>query len=239
MIYNNHNMKKIAIIIPTRDRPHKINKMNQFWLDLTDPDIETDCIIVLDEDNEDKYPRIPNFIYEVIPSTGMRGMTYPLNVAAKKYYQQYEYVGFWGDDHCPKTKGWNREMYNTLEKNKPFSMVYANDLLQCERLPTEIIMDSKFIQHLGDMVDPKLQHMYVDNYWLCIGRSIQNIHYLKDVIIEHEHYSANKSVNDDMYKTVDKMTSHDKEMYDIITNSDEFKEKITNITREIGLYLKN
>ncbi len=228
-------MKKIAIFIPTRDRPHKINKIHKFWFELTDTSVETDCIVVLDEDNQDKYPRLPNFIYEVVPSIGVRGMTYPLNCAVKKFHKEYQYIGFWGDDHCPKTKNWNSEMYNMLEQNKPYAMAYANDLLQRERLPTEIIMDSKFVNHIGGMVDPKLQHMFVDDYWLCIGKNIKNIHYLNNVVIEHEHHSVNKCENDDMYKSVNTMVARDQQAAISVTSSKEFKKMMTDIREEILL----
>ena len=227
-------MNKIAIFIPTRDRNHKIEKLHTFWFEYTDPSVKTDCIIVLDEDNEHTYTRMPGFIYTVVKSNGVRGMTYPLNEAVKKYCHAYEYVGFWGDDHCPKTKGWNLEMYNVLHKNAPFSMAYANDLLQFERLPTEIIMDSRFVEYLGGMVDPKLQHLYVDNYWLYIGRYLQNIHYLDNVIIEHEHYSTNKSDIDDMYRTLNSgsLYSQDCNAYSHIIGSNELKDKLDAIQRK-------
>ena len=228
-------MRKIAIFIPTRDRNHKIEKLHNFWVEYTDSSIDTDCIIVLDEDNQHTYSRMPGFMYEVVKSNGVRGMTFPLNEAVKKYCDAYEYIGFWGDDHCPKTKGWNLEMYNVLQKNQPFSMAYANDLLQFERLPTEIIMDSRFVEHLGGMVDPKLQHLYVDNYWLYIGRQLQNIHYLGHVIIEHEHYSTNKSDIDDMYRILNdgSVVSHDSTVYNQIIGSQDLKNKLDAIRKEM------
>ena len=232
-------IKKIAIFIPTRDRNHKIERLHKFWFDYTNPSVETDCIIVLDEDNEHTYTRMPGFIYKVVKSNGVRGMTFPLNEAVKHYCDLYECVGFWGDDHCPQTKGWNVEMYNAVNKNMPFSMAYANDLLQCEMLPTEILMDSRFVKHLGGMVPPELQHLYVDDYWMHLGRCLQNIHYLADVIIEHEHYSANKSDADNMYLELNNGTMYSKDCnaYHHVINSQDFADKLHGIQREMR-YLK-
>jgi GDP-L-fucose synthase len=228
-------MKKIAILIPTRDRNNKIERLHEYWIENTNNDIETDCIIILDDDNEETYTRLSNFKYEIVKSNSIRGMTYPLNYVANKYADIYEYVGFWGDDHCPKTKDWNIKMYEVLNRNKPYSMVYGNDLLQFEKLPTEIIMDSLFIKTFGFMVDPSLIHLFVDNYWLYIGNYIQNIHYLPDVIIEHEHYSANKSVKDEMYITVnsDELWNVDSENYNKIINSEPFIHNLKQIQLQI------
>lgn len=194
-------MKKIAIIIPSRERSHKIKKLHSLWFNTLDEKISTDCIIALDEDNECTYERLPNFIYEIVKPhpENIRGVTYPLNQVAIKYCNEYEYIGFMGDDHIPITKNWNSLMYEVLNKNKPYSMVYGNDLFHCANLPTQIIMDSLYIKYFGYMIDPLLYHLYSDNYWLYIGHYIKKIHYLEDVIIEHEHCFVNKSKIDDMY----------------------------------------
>ena len=55
-------MKQIAIIIPTRERSHKIKKLNDEWFSLLNNNISTDCIVALDEDNENTYERLPGFI---------------------------------------------------------------------------------------------------------------------------------------------------------------------------------
>jgi GDP-L-fucose synthase len=223
--------KQVAILIPTRNRSAKIERIHKFWLENTSNKIITDCIIILDDDDEMNYKRLPNFIYEVVKSNGKRGMVYPLNYVASKYFEKYDYIGFWGDDHVPKTKDWNLKMYNILNKNKPYSMVYGNDLLQGKNLPTEIIIDSSFIKDIGNMVDPLLTHLYVDDYWLFIGNYINNIHYLDDVIIEHEHYSANKSSKDEMYTILndDQMCSKDCEIFNIIKNSEILKTQLNKI----------
>jgi hypothetical protein len=41
-------MKQIAIIIPTRERNHKIKKLHEQWFNMLDPNVSTDCVIVLD-----------------------------------------------------------------------------------------------------------------------------------------------------------------------------------------------
>ena len=237
--YNNNNTiimqkKQIAILIPTRNRNAKIERIHNFWFENISNEITTDCIIILDNDDEMNYTRLPNFIYEVVNSNGKRGMVYPLNCVACKYFEKYEYIGFWGDDHVPKTKDWNLKMYNILNKNKPYSMVYGNDLLQGKNLPTEIIMDSIFIKDMVNLVDPLLTHLYVDDYWLFIGNYINNIHYLNDVIIEHEHYSVNKSSKDEMYTILNdsQMYSNDCNIFNIVKNSEILKTQLNKMLKK-------
>jgi len=195
-------MKSIAIIIPTRERNHKIKKLHEQWFTMLDPIVTTDCIIVLDTDNEASYERLPGFIYHIVNlnPNGTKGAVFPLNEIANKIYKDYEYLGFWGDDHYPQTQNWNSIMYDVLCKNAPYAMVYGDDLIQHERIPTEIIMDSLFIEEFKYMAHPSLTHLYCDDLWKYTGQQIQNLHYLPNVIIEHLHYCVGKSENDEMYK---------------------------------------
>lgn len=195
-------MKQIAIIIPTRERNHKIKKLHEQWFKMLDPNVTTDCVIVLDSDNEETYERLPGFIYYVVNSNpnGSKGAVYPLNEIANKIYEEYEYLGFWGDDHYPQTQNWNSIMYEVLCKNSPYSMVYCDDLIQGANLPTEIIMDSLFIEEFKFMAHPSLTHLYCDDIWKYTGQQIENLHYIPHVIIEHLHYCVGKSEKDNMYQ---------------------------------------
>ena len=120
--------KNIAILIPTRERSNKINTLYEQWFKMIDKNISTDCIIILDKDNENTYPRLDGFIYKVSDSCERRGMTYPLNQIASTICNEYEYLGFWGDDHFPLTMNWNSIMYNKLQTHAPYSMVYSDNL---------------------------------------------------------------------------------------------------------------
>ena len=221
-------IKHMAIIIPTRERAPKIVKLHEQWFKVTNPYVSTDCIIVLDSDNESTYERLPGFIYHVVYTDGKRGVVTPLNNVATKIYNNYQYVGFWGDDHFPHTQDWNVMMYDTLHKNKPFSMVYGNDLLQGSRLCTEIIMDSNYISQLGYMAHPEFTHLFIDDVWMYMGKRKNNIHYLDNVIIEHLHYTNQKSEVDDLYL----INNTDTVSYDIfkrVTESQEFNESLDNL----------
>ena len=192
-------MNKIAIIIPTRERSHKIDDLHKQWFNMLDITCSTDCIIVLDEDNEQTYPRLSGFIYIIVKMGTQKGANYPLNQAAVALCNNYEYIGFWGDDHFPRTLNWNSIMYEVLNTNKPYAIGYGNDLFQKENLPTEVIMDSKYIQKLGYMSHPNFSHLYIDNFWKFMGIYMGNLNYMDNVIIEHLHYSLGKCPFDSMY----------------------------------------
>lgn len=223
-------MKQIAIIIPTRERNHKIKKLHEQWFKMLDPNVATDCIIVLDSDNEETYERLPGFIYYVVnpnPS-GSKGAVYPLNEIATKIYKDYEYLGFWGDDHYPQTQYWNSIMYEVLCKNAPYSMVYGDDLIQGANLPTEIIMDSLLVDEVKYMAHPALTHLYCDDIWKYTGQQIENLHYIPHVIIEHLHCNVGKSEHDNMYQinNSEECYNINREAYHRILQDPEFNDKL-------------
>ena len=199
---------KIAIIIPTRERSHKITALHKVWFSLINPNCKTDCIIVLDEDDQHTYPRLDGFIYKVVPTSGTKGLTFPLNLAAVEVCKNYEYTGFWGDDNFPRTANWNSIMYNVLIQKSPYAIGYGNDLYQKANLPTTVIMDSRYIRKLGWMAHPSFPHLYTDDFWKFMGNYMGNLNYMEDVIIEHLHYSLGKSTFDNIYAVINTHESY-------------------------------
>jgi hypothetical protein len=218
-------MKQIAIIIPSRTRPANIQRIHKQWFLITDKSITTDCVVVLDDDNESEYPRLEGFRYIVV-HTETRGAVDPLNQAAMQICNEYEYIGFWGDDMMPLTPGWNLQFYNTLKTQGKYAMTYGDDGYQGERLPTQIVMDSSMIKRLGYMGHPEFRHICVDDFWKYIGKDLGTLVYTGNVKIEHRHYSIGKSLEDELYTTHNSYDAFEigRKAYKNVTNSEDFQE---------------
>jgi hypothetical protein len=124
-----------------------------------------------------------------------------LNKFGPEMANRYDIVGFMGDDHRPRTEGWDVEVAKACA-NTPNAVVYGNDLLQGQALATAVFMDSAIIKALGYMVFPGGVHLFFDNFWMDIGRGLGTLTYLSDVIIEHVHPSAGKVEWDHGYNEV-------------------------------------
>jgi hypothetical protein len=109
-------------------------------------------------------------------------------------------IAFMGDDHRPRTKGWDTAYLEALAA-KP-GMVFGNDRIQGMELPTQIAMSASLVRALGHMAPPVLKHMYVDNYWLQLGVEADCITYLPDVTVEHLHPYAGTAEVDEGYLRV-------------------------------------
>lgn len=194
----NENKKDIAVICPTRDRPQNAIDAYESWM--ANNAGYSDFYVVCDSDQgelyEGPYKRI------VAPKTGRRGMTDPVNYAAMILSKEYNYIMFIGDDHRFRTSDWDRQFLEAYASMGGSGFIYGNDLLQGAALPTACSMSSNYIQKLGYMVYPELIHLYIDNYWLSLGRALGKITYLGNVIIEHMHFCNGKAPHDAAYAAV-------------------------------------
>lgn len=190
-------IKTNLIIIPSRNRVANVSRAIKA---IKETSSISDLMIGLDDDNHYTYPRFEGVIYEVNPQTEKR-MNGTLNLLSTRYAKMYETITFMGDDHLPRTKDWDKILYQPI-KEKGFGVSYGNDLYQKENLPTAVMMSTNIIKTLGFMSPPEQIHMFLDNFWKVVGQRLECLTYFDDIIIEHLHAYVGKSELDDMYKSV-------------------------------------
>lgn len=195
----------LAVIVPTRGRPANAARLAQAFQD-TDA-LNAVPVFVIDQGDREygayqhllDTGQIPRLV--TLPEQGGTGMTRPLNTVARRYADQYEAVGFMGDDHLPRTGGWDGRVLDELDSLEP-RIVYGNDLLQGANLPTAVFMQSRMVRALGWMAPPVLRHLYVDDAWKALGEALNGLRYLDDVVIEHLHPVLSKAAWDEGYARV-------------------------------------
>jgi len=188
-------MSDLTVVVPSRGRPEAIAELREAFVQTG---ATAELLVVLDEDD----PRLSEYSREdlslVVESSGMVNA---LNAGAKLAARLSIFVGFLGDDHRPRTPGWDRRLRETLERIGT-GFVYGNDLLQGEAMPTAVAMTSDVVFALGYMAPPALTHLNVDIAWLEWGRALDRIVYLEDVVIEHLHPANGKAELDEGYLRV-------------------------------------
>lgn len=207
--------KDLVVIVPSRGRPEQARALADAFAETCTTDV--DLIFAIDDDDptRDSYELfLGTRAGHCISST--RTMVESLNYAANAYLGAGEpfAVGFMGDDHRPRTRGWD-EQYLAALRAMGTGIVYGNDLLQGQNLPTQCAMTSDIVRALGYMAPPELRHMYVDNFWLTLGREAGCIRYLPDVVVEHMHPVAGKAEWTEGHKRVNTnaIYNHDYAVY--------------------------
>lgn len=198
------------MICPSRSRPQKAYEVIDTFKKTYSK--RAKLIFYLDDDDVTvkDYPKSKDS--DVIVHIGPRyGITGSVNQATTNY-PNYRFYGFIGDDHRFRTENWDQKFIETIdEKGKGWGIAYGDDLLMHEKLPTEVVISKNIIDAMGCMVYPELKHLYIDNFWMEIGRGIERLFYIPEIIIEHMHYTMGKSEQDALYREVNSLESNERD----------------------------
>ena len=222
-------MNTNLVILPTRSRPDSAERCINA---LKEHSTISDFVIAIDDDQSDLYPRLDGVTYEVNPRLRMNGT---LNLVANKYTDKYETIFFLGDDHLVQTPAWDQYLSGAIAQ-KGYGLAYGNDLLQGFSLATAVMMSTNIIKPVGYMAPPKLVHLFMDNYWMSLGKRLGTLWYFEKVIIEHLHPVANKVAWDDQYREVnsDEISNKDRVEFNRYLN-EEFDTEFKKIQDALGL----
>ena len=208
----------VVVVVPTRGRPHaarltveairetavRVNTRVVLAVDADDPEVpayrdmvasfglpyrDRPSLVVLDRDETGDLVRATNTVSLRIAREDPRCV-----------------IGNLGDDHRPRTKGWDAQVLAALAEP---GIAYGDDLLQGEQLPTAPFISARIVLALGWYALPSCRHMYIDDAWKSIGEGLGVLRYLPDVVIEHCHPGAGKASLDDGYIRADASTPHD------------------------------
>lgn len=182
---------KIAITVPTRGRPHNLERLAQAAAETCE--LEFKIFARLDDDDEATYPAIENVEYLTGPRIFFSAS---LNELAKLATDQgYTHLALLGDDVLPETKGWDKIMVSSLRE---LGVAYGSDGLENlhgQDLPTHVVVPAEMFRRLGWLGLPTTRHLFCDNAWRELGKMTEFI-YHPDVKLTHLH-RWNKTAPDD------------------------------------------
>lgn len=193
--------RPIVMLAPTRGRPAGAAELVDTFEETTARTRQASLVLVVDEDD----PELPG--YEALGYPGMIvGPRLRLGPTLNRWAPVAvelgaEAVGFLGDDHRPRTRGWDALVLAELRRMGA-GVAYADDGFQHERIPTSVVISSRLIALLGWMVPPGMVHLYLDDWWRRLGEDMAALSYLPHVLIEHMHPHAGKGAMDAGYAEV-------------------------------------
>lgn len=211
-------MADLLVIVPSRGRPESVARVAKAWRETGAHD-HAQLVFAIDADD----PRVADYHAVELPDVGLtqvyfvglpewKPMVHKLNecASASLAAQYWPAVAFMGDDHLPRTPGWAKRYLDEL-RQMGTGIVYGNDLLQGERIPTQWAMTSDIIAALGRMVPADVEHLYCDDAVADLGRAAGCLRYLPDVTIEHVHPLAGRARWDDQYRRVNSREQYDRD----------------------------
>jgi hypothetical protein len=192
----------MLVVVPTRGRPQNVARLEQALKDTRTS--VADFLYVADNDDPSAmdYARMDLERLSIIPRKRLVGS---LNFIVPRYTDQYDAIGFMGDDHLPVTRNWDLDVLGQVvgPMHRGFPrVVYGNDLIQGPVLPTAVFMSSRIVKALGWFAPPCLVHLYADNFWLALGEELGELSYLPDTVIQHLHPAGGTAPWDERYAEV-------------------------------------
>jgi hypothetical protein len=182
---------KLAITVPTRGRPHNLERLANAAKETCTLDYE--ILARIDEDDSSVYPALERVRYIVGPRVFFTASLNELAEISSK--EDFTHVAILGDDVLPETKGWDEIMVNSLPE---LGVAYGSDGLEHLHppdLPTHVVVPIEMYRRLGWLGMPTSRHLFLDNAWRELGRLTQFI-YHPDVKLSHLH-RWNKAAPDD------------------------------------------
>jgi hypothetical protein len=211
---------EITVLCPSRGNPEALREA---WLSFHDTTMEKSSIFVGVLDDDD--PSLKDYVamaedtidlrIDLVPRDKSGTMNKALNYAAMRWVKRSNVLGFIGDDHRFRTKGWDRVIGQVMSDTGG-GFVYGDDLYMHDHLPTAVFISGKIVEALGWFGPPNCKHLYLDNTWKTLGDATGSLYYLPDVIIEHMHPIAGKGewYANHLRVNTDEMYNHDRAAYD-------------------------
>ena len=195
------------MLCPSRGRPGSINDPDT-GLRATWGEVTTDADLLVAVDEDDPHVREYGTDVQVMPGH-TPGLGPILNTLTSQFASQYDYIGFLGDDHRPRTVGWDRMLIDELH-GKP-GVAYGDDLFQGKKAATAVVISTDILIALGYMVPPGVLHLYMDIFWIQLGMDLGNVQYCPWVVMEHMHPSAGKGTWDDGYSRANSIVAYSRD----------------------------
>ena len=189
----------LLILIASRGRPHNAIELEQAFVD-TQTEAKRLYIVDFSDETRSEYARNLPIESVIMGHNTTGGMAHPLNHQVRQYIGQFDAFAWMGDDHRPRTLKWDRRYVDEIYSGS--EIVYGNDLLQGEGLPTQCAVSNEVVEAVNGFFPNNLRHLYLDNFLLQLGKDLNKIKYLPDVIVEHCHPYAGKAPMDEGYARV-------------------------------------
>ena len=191
------------MLCPSRGRPERAAELRRGWDAVT---TSADLLIAVDEND----PRLAEYGDDVqVMGPPHLGLGPILNELAAQHAVRYDYIGFLGDDHRPRTPEWDRHLISALDGRLGVS--YGDDLIQGRKAATAVVISAPIVTALGYMVPAGVIHLYMDIFWLQLGHDLGNLAYVPEVVMEHMHPTAEKADWDEGYARANSIVAYSRD----------------------------
>ena len=180
-------MRDLAIIVPSRGRPESVARLTRVCRDMSTTDYQL-CWAFDDDDptlDESKRAAAGGYIWTG-PRDGLSGWT---NKLWAELRGEFRYFASIGDDHIPRTPGWDAKLTGALEEHGGgFAYCWNGHHQDIPNFPEMCVVSAPVLDALGWFAHPGMNHYCIDVVWMDLGLAAGCLYYLPDVELYHDHW---------------------------------------------------
>lgn len=192
--------KKLLVICPTRQRAHKCKKMLKSFTAKSSKDSAV-LFLVDQDDPELQHYQTLFHDYSCAYTINPRQTYIQLMNAAFKACPNHEFYCPANDDFIFETHGWDIAMMGIIDDQfQSIGIAHCNDGIQHEKIPVVAVISGVIVRALGWVFPPVLRHLFGDNALNIIGRGLNRMCYVSNIVVKHDHPLVNKEAEDEIYK---------------------------------------
>jgi hypothetical protein len=188
---------RVLVIVPSRNRFDRLQYMLGEALRLSGGG--ADFAVCTDDDDPAPYGDLVSDRVAWFHGRRKSMCAWTNYAAAHPRACRYGYLASFGDDHVPRTRGWDGALPGAIEEAGGTGIAYGDDLHQGGDLPTAPVISRDITDALGWMCLPGLASKYCDDAWKILGGGAGCLLYEPEVVIEHVHPDAGKAPQDAVY----------------------------------------
>lgn len=197
----------LHVLTPSRGRMENAARLQRALRETCTGDFVLWLGVDTDDPTLDDYRQLEDVDTNVVvqPRDHLCGWTNKLAWIARTEARA-EWLASLGDDHVPRTKGWDTALIDAIRAMDGPGWAYGNDLLRRADTPTAWVQSAALVKALGWMMLPGCEHLYVDTAVKDLGTAAGRIAYLggptdeDGVVIEHMHSANGKAPDDQLYR---------------------------------------
>jgi hypothetical protein len=185
-------VNRILVLLPSMGRPDAYTKCIDSWRSTTSGASKILGIVPTGA----TYPRHDDVMVMVDPFTD--GVVKAINRAFMAYPDYAAYM-FAADDMRFKTTYWDTTFLSTLQSKDGVGVVYGDDTIEGQRLPTHWCVGGRLARAVGYLGLPTCRHICSDVFWMDLATRMSCLTYKPEVVTEHLHFHVGRSKYDSTY----------------------------------------
>jgi glycosyltransferase involved in cell wall biosynthesis len=207
--------KKVAILIPTYKRPHRIKEVIDNIRSVTNMDL-AEIVFIVEEDDYEVVNECKKYEEKIIFNKRIKSYAGAMNTAVRELDNEFFFAA---SDDFLFHKNWLEPL---LTYSVAYSVVGANDLgnpmVAAGQLAVSYLIKKSYLSRAvldspGDMVFEGYLHNFTDTEMTQTAIFQNEYGYCPESIVEHMHPDFGKSERDETYNKQNGTWEHDSNLY--------------------------